>query len=151
MKASELRIGNLISGIYHNNDYNDEEMELETLCKVVTLDTSGMGDYSIYVYSDEDIEQFISFEPIPLTEAWLLKFGFKKWGRDDLPRTISYELNGWSIFPPNSFCDFQEGFGFMWYKPFKDESVESARVIIKYVHQLQNLYVALTGEELQLK
>lgn len=89
------------------------------------------------------------FFPIPLTPEILVEnFGFKKWGRHDMPRTISYELGDFKIFPANSCCDF-EGFGYMHYKiePFK----ESARFTMQYVHQLQNVYyLANKYQELKL-
>ena len=73
-------------------------------------------------------------EPIQLTEEWLLKFGFEKtmsWTYvKDLVGNLKlvYYLGekGWSI-------------GFKSYSDFPN---------LKYVHQLQNLYFALTGEEL---
>ena len=73
------------------------------------------------------IDEFI---PITLTEEWLLKFGFKK-------KYKSYEK-----------CDFtflQGGFDKLAYKLTIIENTP------KYVHQLQNLYFALTGEELTFK
>ena len=74
MRVSELRIGNFINGIYSNYDENLEIEDKETICKVTTLDNSDLCDYPIYVESDEGIEHFDEFEPIPLTEEWLLKF-----------------------------------------------------------------------------
>ena len=72
------------------------------------------------------------FSAIILTEEWLLKFGFKRfpWGL----------VVGNLLFKDNLKCTeltFEVGNGF--------------RVEIKYIHQLQNLYFALTGEELTLK
>jgi hypothetical protein len=73
-------------------------------------------------------------EPIPLTEDWFLKFGFYQ----SMSWTYAIELKGnfklvyylgekgWSI-------------GFKSYSDFSN---------LKYVHQLQNLYFALTGDEL---
>jgi hypothetical protein len=138
MKAEELRIGNLIKGIYHDYDDGiDEEIENETICKVVTLDVSGSGDYPIYVYSDENIEHFSEFEPIPLTEEWLLKFGFKWKGLIAKGRylTLFTPCGKALVFKDNYFI-------------FSGVTIE---IQIKYVHQLQNLYFALTGEELTLK
>jgi hypothetical protein len=136
MKANELRIGNLIKGIYHDYDDGiDEEIENETVCKVATLDVSGSVDYPIYVYSDGEIEHFGDFEPIPLTEEWLLNLGFiKKNGygfiKKDLAGNIFYSV------------ETKEHFMFQYH---------DLRIKIKHVHQLQNLYFALTGEELTLK
>jgi hypothetical protein len=137
MKASELRIGNLIKGVYYKHDDEDEETELETICKVVTLDVSGIGDYPIYVYSDEDIEHFSDFEPIPLTEEWLLKFGFEVSGGE-----ISYNKNKLSIYYGDTILSGKNGRTYWNSWTILEESP-------KYVHQLQNLYFALTGEELK--
>jgi hypothetical protein len=129
IRSTDLRIGNLV---YHN----DEIIEIKSLRP-----------------QDDDVNDEISFHSIygiKLTEEWLVKFRFKKWGRDDIPRTLSYEMDWIRIFPSNSFCDFK-GYGFMYYKPNENETTESAIVIIKYVHQLQNLYYALTGQELEMK
>lgn len=70
--------------------------------------------------------------PIPLTEEWLLKFGFK----DDIGETKTL------IWKSYKFHITKDGFVYTdaWYK--------QNFIPIKYVHQLQNLYFALTGEEL---
>jgi hypothetical protein len=71
------------------------------------------------------------FEPIPLTEDWLLKFGFKQ--DSDLK---------------NSICRY----GIWFNKNNMEATYLSQKLIkIKYVHQLQNLYFALVGEDLTLK
>lgn len=137
MKAEELRIGNLIKGIYH--DYGiDEEIENETICKVATLDVSGNGDYPIYVYSNEDIEHFSEFKPIPLTEEWLLKFGFE------------FHINANCqnfYYEKDAFICIRGDEDFEWFRYYNGDFYHE----LKYVHQLQNLYFALTGEELTLK
>jgi hypothetical protein len=68
-------------------------------------------------------------KPIPLTEEWLLKFGFDK---------IDFQFikNGIKLFPIRDLY-YRGNF------PIKSD--------IKYVHQLQNLFFALTGEELTIK
>ncbi len=70
---------------------------------------------------------------VPLTSKWLEKFGFeiKKSNRDDHYRLKKTYLSGY----------FYKRKGFYFKNIYCD---------IKYVHQLQNLYRALTGEELQL-
>ena len=67
-------------------------------------------------------------EPIPLTDEWLIKFG------------ILANVNGWHIL----FIKDHENIVFnpMYECNFKN---------IKHVHQLQNLYKALTGEDLEIK
>ena len=72
--------------------------------------------------------------PIPLTEEWLLKFGFKK-------DTEGYTLGRFEIyhFHQKPESDFITAWGY---------SLSTNEMSIKYVHQLQNLYFALTGTEL---
>jgi hypothetical protein len=69
-------------------------------------------------------------DAIPLTEEWLLKFRF-----DDLG-TYGYGRGNFHI------CLHGNEFYF---------PINNRKVFIKYVHQLQNLYFALTGEELIIK
>jgi hypothetical protein len=82
-------------------------------------------------------------KPIPLTEEWLLKLGFKQCGYEMLSwkhETLlpSFDLGG------INWADFDEpDYQFLTYK-VGDEILR-----IDYVHQLQNLYFALTGEELK--
>lgn len=75
-------------------------------------------------------------EPIPLTEEWLIKFRFG--GRPD--------------FKWNGIVGIQIGDG-KYYLALKDLSnvLFHSIVEIKYIHQLQNIYFALTGEELTIK
>lgn len=119
MNAKELRIGNLLIGKYgvaiiseltfwkaHINNYNGNP-----------LDT--ILDYS-------------EIKPIPLTEEWLLKFGFiKNTGFYRHPKTM------WDY----SLIDNE-------LELFSGWDGDTYTVSCKYVHQLQNLYFALTGQEL---
>jgi len=79
----------------------------------------------------------INYKPIPLTEEWLLRFCFKKvryekYAHEKLDKLKAY---------PHVIKD---GYGFY---------IQGAYTLpnIKYVHQLQNLYFALTGEELKIQ
>jgi hypothetical protein len=76
----------------------------------------------------------LSLKPIPLTEEWLLKFGFERrpWGL-----IINGLLFRDNIKNPCEVLTLEIGNGF--------------RTEVKYVHQLQNLYFSLTGEELIIK
>ena len=109
MKANELRIGNWV-------------FDLEEKENTEVIQWTFESDY------------FTSLEPIPLTEEWLIKFGFtvlygegiaKGWLHKGL---IQYCLTGGSV------C----------YNYNNLTRVES-------VHQLQNIYFALTNEELTIK
>ena len=127
MKANELRIGNYIKLMFNYEDY---ELLQVTSDELVDVDKK-RADY----------------EPIPLTEEWLYKFGFKdieKSDNDYITYTDSnhdYYLqldvrrrDGKYTILDNSFDDLRD----------------FSMVDISYVHQLQNIYFVLTGEELTL-
>ena len=107
IKANELRIGNCVK---LNNSYTTlVPRDFQRYCK----------SYGI----------FEEFEPIPLTEEWLLKFGYRK----NTP-----------FFTDGSIIEFYENNGMLFCELPDNNTI----LHIKYVHQLQNLYFALTGEEL---
>ncbi len=68
-------------------------------------------------------------EPIPLTKEWLLKFGFEF--------RVVYGNNFWTL---NNILIFEDKNGNFEY---------SVGLKIQSIHQLQNLYFALTNKELQ--
>ena len=86
---------------------------------------------------EKEIIHFIRFpdkyEPIPLTEEWLLKFGFKKDGGYYSKGRKHYH------FLSNKF-----------YLGNDHVSSGNADARVMHIHQLQNLYFALTGEELTI-
>lgn len=77
-----------------------------------------------------------NIEPIILTEEWLLKFGFEKLGVSDYFYISSQNMN-LKVSPDLKII--------AWY------SLQLHGVVIKHVHQLQNLYFALIGDELEIK
>ncbi len=123
MKAEELRIGNLLQDKVSN-----------TLLKVIELTEKDVITYVID-RSKFPLQKGWGLQPIPLTEEWLLMFGAEK------------------IYA--SLYDF-EGYEFGYFSFTEDGLIivfQSQQLCepIKYVHQLQNLYFALTGEELTIK
>ena len=119
MKANEFRLGNLVKcpeGFGQVTQIQDRE--------VLVVDEIG--------YIMEEIK------PIPLTEEWLLKFGFEKIERDD--------CCWYTLLIPSKY-----DFNILWDKgdSANGMSIEDYPVKCKHVHQLQNLYFALTGEELK--
>ena len=102
-------------------------------------------DYGVcYKIPDEfgDNYAFKEVRGIPITEEWLNKFGFEKESK-----------NHWNIINPEYTTNWfyvlmKEGKYFIPYRWGKQ--VTGDRYMI-YVHQLQNLYFALTGEELTIK
>ena len=126
MKATDLRIGNLV--LYQGEN-------------ILTVD----GVFSDEILTLENgYQSILDFDTIPLTEEWLIKFGFEK--DIDIP-----------------FGDFE------YVKSVREGNIENEidaitiRIspkfefysgiysqIVPSVHQLQNLYFALTGKELTL-
>ena len=117
MEAKELRIWNLVE---RTNKQTKEKLTLELTASCI-LDISCNGVLSSFNY-----------EPIPLTEEWLLKFGFE---------TKGINRPKWTKWKVDLIEDEKGIFSF-------DES--RIYIDIEFVHQLQNLYFALTGEELEL-
>ena len=123
LKANECRYGNFIIGTYESEDDN---LVHETICEFKFYDC-----YNNYynVESKERIEEFTGFKPIPLTEEWLLKFGFIN------DKVLEFYRNDFTdstiIIDYNFIC-----------------LLGYSHVKLNYVHELQNLYFALTGSEL---
>jgi hypothetical protein len=84
-------------------------------------------------------------KPIPLTEEWILKFGFYK-GNISYNNAYSIELQKTDFYlRPCAFGGFYWGFN----KDKNNLDCELNDVLpLKYVHELQNLYFALTQREL---
>jgi hypothetical protein len=125
MKASELRLGNLVN--FGVKVVPIKSIHTESVLK---------DEVRVYVELNEKLQHYcldiIEIEPTPLTEEWLLKFGFVKHKTTDIYPTFAKQMFNW-----NDGILYIIGYGFMNH--------------IKYVHQLQNLYFALTGEELVVK
>ena len=126
MKKEELRFGNCYQSVIWNVPVKCDLTDLYNL----SANADGADD-------DPPIDEM--FEPIPLTEEWLIKFGFKL--KKKLQTSRSYTLSGINIevyvhgrLPhPIQRIDYCE-----------------CQYDIKSVHQLQFIYFALTGKELMV-
>ena len=134
MKATELRIGNylyyeatthVVSGILGNRVYSWWVKDGKAVIEYETKDVGGAQVENPY------IDNINRYEPIPLTEEWLLKFGFKS-------KSYGYGDSEWK----------QWNNGKITLNGFRETL---SGVDCEYIHQLQNLYFALTGEELEIK
>jgi hypothetical protein len=128
INAEELRLGN-----YVNVPRKDQspfridafESLSKTFIKVAMIHPiHGKFFHPLTWYGDD-------LKPIPLTEEWLVNFGFtfKSYGYG-IEEWKQWNFDGFSL---NGFTHSQTG------------------VDLKYVHQLQNFYFALFGQELTLK
>lgn len=136
---NELRIGNWVQ-------YKDGDVSvIEAMPSKDVVCISGLTDSSI-----NGIYELRFLQPIKLTEEWLIKFGFEKDENEfTLPKFKGFIKSYYDICVRCSkdFCDLvlTENLG----------NNETYSIILpqklKYIHQLQNLYFALTGLELELK
>lgn len=86
----------------------------------------------------------IEYKPIPLTQEWLVKLGFDKL-ENDIPtyfKCFGNLIEDDYEFSFNIYVDSEQNYFI---------TIFGRKIIIKHVHQLQNLYHALTGEELTIK
>lgn len=121
--AQELRIGNLVSYINTSD-----------ICKVI-----GISEYGLDVEFKEETTyiEHDQFEAIPLTEDILLKCGAILHGIDYVIKACALPIKI-RFHSRIAYCEFGE-FGNVY---LGDR--------IKYLHQLQNLYFCLTGQELEV-
>jgi hypothetical protein len=131
MKANELRIGNWVADRGGKMFQIDHwEYKDKVSAKEPEMNTCGM------LLRGHPITEWVEhLQPIPLTEEWLVKFGFIS-----NPYFDRYEMGVLHI-----ECDKTKGHLMLWIEklPYAME--------LKSVHQLQNLFFALTGEELEVK
>jgi hypothetical protein len=139
MKSTELRIGNYIN-----------TLTKDTHSRVV-FSLGGMEGTHTLINSYR--EKLI--KPIPLTEEWLIDFGFEMYDytvdensdigtKDDYYKSYKISDNIKDLIVNINPTSIE--FCVKW-----DWSEEGILTELKYVHQLQNLYFALCGEELKLK
>ena len=91
---------------------------------------------------------YASFKPIPLTEEWLIKFGFESIN-NDLNEEWSIESKEGDLFLWNNDNSFGVADSVKAYE--RGEYFASCVGLCKHVHTLQNLYFALTQTELKIK
>ena len=129
MTALELRIGNIVS------TPNQPTFRIDLFDYVA----KGIGKFG--QISDANTHPLTWYlqdlKPIPLTEEWLLKFSFFECSDNG-------ELKGNDRFFINSKLK-----GSIGLSPKFTYSLTGTRLY--YVHQLQNLYYALTGQELTIQ
>lgn len=121
MNPVELRIGNLVYFPL-----------IDEFCEI----TRDMFEYRKGLANLED------YRPIPLSENILLKCYFEKYEDDDDYFCIQLNSKGLEL------C-FNAETGRVLIG--QDIAYSDEIISVKYVHQLQNIYFALTGEEIKFK
>lgn len=133
MKASSLRIGNIVSA-RHSSAFNGEWcVEADDIASQEEANTYGR-EY---------------LKPILLTEEWLIKFGFQKFEEYD----FGISLNKVPRFEKGSVSIMLSD-GKFWYATRQYDGGTSDPygpvIEVVYVHRLQNLYFELENEELPI-
>ena len=128
MEIRELKIGNC----FYNNG----------IIKTV----SGIQIWPEEIVYDFDGNMNLEFEPVHLNYDLLIMFGFKNYVESDrmaLLLTINKYID--------CYADNQDNYSTLYVSCSNDE-LDELRLCdnLKYAHQLQNLYFALTGEDLTL-
>ncbi len=142
MEAKDLRIGNLIKYDGWHPDlasHNKPMPSYDVFVREIEYDEEKKC-YIISSFNERAFED--SFEPIPLTEEWLRRFGFYEKYKSTSNRWLKWATNinaGLELHD----CEDEEG---NTHGVFLHDFV----LEIKYIHELQNLYYALTKEELVL-
>lgn len=123
IEPKELRIGNFVSRV--NGD-----------------------SYQATVATISDLENgHLIVNPIPITKEWLNDFGFME---DEDKGFIPDEDRHCTVLSfKNIDFAFIEGNCYLWLEVESDTWYNMKWTKIKYVHQLQNLFFALTGQELK--
>lgn len=117
LKATDLRVGNIL---------NYDTSEGDTVTAVI--------DWQDIKWISEDPKGFnLVHSPIPLTEEWLVKFGFK----------CEFKSRIHCIYTFNNLHYY------IWYLEAKEYAdFKGAEIKCKFVHKLQNIIHALSGQEL---
>jgi len=146
MEIQELRIGNWIES---ENDF----------FQIETLQSQNYWKFNGNIKNDIEIDfidqnkntywcELKDINPIPITEEWLLRFGFEKKEKSNLylisihefnlkKLCVYLDINNCTIAMVDYFSNL--------------EKTELFPLNYKYIHQLQNLFYSITQTELQCK
>ena len=128
MDAKHFRIGNYVQTIFSSLEYKRIK--------------DSTGNYPIIPIKITSMGVDCDFKPIPLTEEWLLKLG------------LEYDRAEYYI-KEDEYVNLLMFVNSKTKKIYHFADVERRQyqttLEFKHVHQLQNLYFALTGKELTIK
>lgn len=128
MEAKDFRIGNYL---------HDREGRL---CKVESIVFDREEGYTIKAPAIVGGQTSLPNESIPLTDIWLIKFGFKEERNSEFVKF--WELNSVTLYH-EYYIHTSTG---REYIVLENEGKKYQE--IAYVHELQNLYYVLTGNDL---
>jgi len=124
VKAQEIRIGNYF------------KTEIGLIGKVLSFHeskvTMKMPHSTSVIHTKPQFRPGLDIDPIPLTPEILEKAGWEKFA---------------GVFSKNEWALREDAPGYEFNSPYW----RTGGISVQYVHQLQNLYFALTGQELEIK
>ena len=135
MEPTELRIGNFIQ--YNSPDHS--------ICFDLVVGINYSDDFHVHMVElhGRTPININGISPIPITPEWLERLGFEK-------RISPKGHENWVMYSQHHFAfvlrEITPFIGFTYHSYGTDHSLQ-----IDHVHQLQNLYHALTGQELTVK
>lgn len=134
IQANELKKGNFVL------DRGGKTIRVDWIEKYkVCMDLSNDSQFPLQPLT----EDFEYLQPIPLTEDILLKCGFEKYSTD---KSINYKLGAFR------FNYVNEGkFKGKRYLTYGNVLSSTSHRAMEYLHSFQNLYFALTQQELEIK
>lgn len=149
MKSNELMLGNWVW-------FECDELHMTTSGRVINIRSDGSYAPGVNInggiiyrvglidqWGNQRDEHIIDLEPIPLTPEWLERMGFEFDEDNDFGDEQFYLIRD-----SEGDCIVAIYHAKLDNKYFIELHPNAE---IKYVHQLQNLYFALTGEELVIK
>ncbi len=131
LEAKDLRIGNLVYGVSDGQ---------KILSDVVSLDSVNLTEHPIWLISkyNQTSDEYESVEPIPITEEWLLKLGFKE---------QNTEIG--SRFRKKNFY-IAKNTDFDFYLKDVKSGIYIHLTKLDFVHELQNIWYCLNGKDLKI-
>lgn len=96
---------------------------------VVKIDGRSIFD----IWSDSNKSDSIKYKPIPITDEWLRKLGFE------------IMRSGLWVHAVKDLLEFEK----MFFETCLYIRLGNKHVSVRYIHELQNLYRAVTGKELE--
>ena len=136
--ANELRLGN-----YIELKFTDEVIQ-KSLGDKFSVEQINYHHIKDLCVNDESV----IYKPIPLTEEWLLNFGFIK--DEYQAKECGEDVGDLFSFKKIYICKKENDF-FHYIEIDSDEFYSFCSTLIINIHDLQNLYFAITRVELTLK
>lgn len=148
MKATELRIGNLVDVINRSNEVHLPFNTIKKIGRIAFFEVDLYEPDKPFATQGEKWKiEIKDLSPIPLTEELIVRLGFKYWPDNGNCFTKKYSAQGdFILFNHKTLVAENAGlingdFYFMF-----DHLIHRVR----YVHQLQNIFYSISGEELEI-